>query len=124
MTELPIQFRDGYLLAAILQTDGVLSNVQHELKQLYPDLQLSLEQIRELMRTSALRPEVLANGGPERANALLAQAHSQAPNGAANSEGGKGNRQVRITGTYKAVPPKDDEESDLWNDKMMSTGGG
>jgi hypothetical protein len=111
MTELPTQGRDGQVLAEILQSEGVLSSVQRELKQLYPDLQLSLEQVRDLIRTSALRPEVLTDGRGQ-------------PASVATADGGKGNRQVRITGTYKAVPPKDEEDHDLWHDKMMSTGGG
>ncbi|HLY24791.1 MAG TPA: hypothetical protein VKQ72_00535 [Aggregatilineales bacterium] len=124
MAELPKQLSDGYLLAAILQTDSVLTEVQRQLKQLYPNLQLTVEQIRELIRTSALRHEVLTGAGLEGATAQLAEVRDLAAAAAANSEGTKGNRQVRITGTYKAVPPKDEEDHDLWQDKMMSTGGG
>lgn len=116
MVQLPSGMNDALLIAAILQSDDVVRVVQRELRLIYPSLNLTNEQILDLLRKDVVREELLGDSKLKSAVDLLAQAK------AASYE----KRATRSTGTFKAVPSKDAEEDvhDMWHDKTMASGGG
>jgi hypothetical protein len=107
---------DALLIAAILQSDDVVHILQRELRQVYPNLNLTNEQILDLLHQDVIREGLLDESKLQSAIDVLAQAK------AASYE----KRATRSTGTFKAVPSKDAEEDvhDMWHDKTMASGGG
>ncbi len=106
------------LIAAVLQSDNVLAQVQREVVRLLPGI--SIDQLREILRAELLRPEALNGEQAEQAHKLLdrmAQLRS---------------RGLSMTQTLKAVTSPtgtgEDEEEDAYNvmieDKWKSTGSG
>ncbi len=107
---------DVFLIAAVLQSDPIVTVLQRELKQ--ANVPLNAEQIRGLLRSVVLDKRVLDDTKLKQAQEELIQAKSELFTNA--------QRNRRSTGTFKAVPSKDAEEEvqDMWHDKTMASGGG
>jgi hypothetical protein len=115
MDQVPAEVIDGFMIAAMLQSDAFVNAMQRELKQVYPQIAAEPELIRSILRNSVLRDQVLDPDYLAMAEAKLAQNREK--------------RQTRGTGTLRAVPtPKADDASedkdDLMNDKRLSSSGG
>ncbi len=109
------EFSDGYMLAAILQSDGFVNAIQRELKQVYPQDEVSPALIRRLLRDVVFSNEVRDPGCLALAEAKLNQ---------------RPRRLTRSTGTFRAVEGEAEVDSNeevriiLWHDKTLSTRGG
>jgi hypothetical protein len=115
MEYLPSEITDGYLIAAILQSDAAVRAVRRELNQVFPNLLITSEAIRNVLRERIMRQEVLDSQHLQAAYATLKQVN------ALSAE----KRRTRSTGTLPQVPSNEDDEKDaLWHDKTQAGGGG
>ena len=111
------EVKDGFLIAAIIESDAAVHAIQRELKLVYPGLVIPSQKIREILRDSVLRPEILDDDHIKAAYALLAQVNAMSAE----------KRRTRGTGTLPPLPGSDAEEQvteTLWNDKTQAGGGG
>jgi hypothetical protein len=104
-----------FLLAAVLQSDWIVDQVQHELRRALPDL--TTEQIRELLREKVLRPEILQGTEAEEALTLTRRAEQLRASG------------LTTTQTFKVLtdPSDPSEEEDVYRillDDMHQSGFG
>lgn len=106
-----------HVLAAVLQNDSILGQVQREIYRLLPGV--SIEQLRKMLRDELLRPEVIEGSQAEEAQLLLERMRQLRAQG------------LTMTQTLKAVtsPTKtsDDEDDDAYHimtDDKRSAGGG
>lgn len=110
--EVPAQ----HLLAAVLQSDSILGQVQRELIRLLPGI--SIAQLRQMLRDEILRRDVIEGSQAQEAEALLARMVQLRERG------------LTTTQTLKAVTgevPADNEEDAfhiMREDKRASGGGG
>jgi hypothetical protein len=115
MDHVPAEVIDGFMIAAMLQSDGFVNAIQRELKQVYPQITADLDLIRSILRNSVLRDQVL---DPE----YLAMAEAKL---ALNRE----KRQTRGTGTLRPIQTlksseANEDKDDLMHDKTLGTNGG
>ena len=107
-----------HLIAAVLQSDGVLGHIQREIIRLLPGI--SIDALRQMLREELLRPETIEGPQAQEAQLMLdrmAQLRS---------------RGLTMTQTLNRVtsPTKTDSEDDddafhiMMNDKRSSGGGG
>ena len=105
-----------HLLAAVLQSDNILGQVQRELYRLLPGI--SIAQLRQMLRVEILRSEVIEGPQAQEAEALLARIVQLRERG------------LSTTQTLKAVTgeaPADNEEDAfhiMREDKRAAGGGG
>ena len=110
--EVPAQ----HLLAAVLQSDNILGQVQRELYRLLPGI--SIAQLRQMLRDEILRRDLIEGPQAQEAEALLARIVQLRERG------------LSTTQTLKAVTgeaPSDNEEDAfhiMREDKRASGGGG
>jgi len=97
--DVPAQF----LLAAVLQSDWIVEQVQRQLRRALPEL--TNEQIRELLRDKVLRPEMLHGKDAEDALSLIHRAEQLHASG------------LTMTQTIKALtdPTEESEEEDVYH---------
>ena len=117
MEHLPSEITDGYLIAAILQSDAAVRAVRRELNQVYPNLLISSESIRTVLREKLLHKEMLDSEHLKAAYGVLKQVN------AVSAE----KRRTRSTGSLTPVPSNEDDEhvrDTLWHDKTQASGGG
>ena len=118
MQGMPSEVADGFLIAAILESDAAVHAVQRELKLVYPELVIPSETIRQVLRSKVLRPDMLDDEQLKAAYALLASVN------ALSAE----KRRIRQTGMLPPLPvPHDADEhvnDTLWHDKTQAGGGG
>jgi hypothetical protein len=117
MEHLPSEITDGYLIAAILQSDAAVRAIRRELNQVYPNLLISSEAIRSVLREMILRQEVLDSEHLKTAYLMLKQVN------ALSSE----KRRTRTTVQLPQVSSNDEDEhvrDTLWHDKTQAIGGG
>src|SRR6185295_10767409 len=98
MEYLPSEVTDGYLIAAILQSDAAIRAVRRELNLVYPDLLITSEAIRRVMRERIMRQEVLDSEHIQGAYATLKQVNAISAD----------KRRTRSTGTLPALPSNDE----------------
>ncbi len=116
MQPLPSDITDGYLIAAILQSDAAIRAIWRELNQVHPHLLISSEAIRTILREKILCDDVLDSKRLEAAYTTLKQVN------ALSAE----KRRTR-TGPLPTLPSNDDDEhvhETLWHDKTQAGGGG
>jgi hypothetical protein len=70
---LPHEITDGYLIAAIIQSDAGVKLIQQELGQMYPDIELNSDQIRAILAHSVLQDTTLDGAGMLIAKAQVAE---------------------------------------------------
>jgi hypothetical protein len=110
--DVPAQF----LLAAVLQSDWIIEQIQRQLRRALPEL--TAEQIRELLRDKVLRPEILRGKDAEDAQSLIHRAEQLHASG------------LTMTQTIKALTDDSvaSEEEDVYrilmDDMHQSTFGG
>ena len=92
---LPREISDGYLIAAIIQSDDVVALIQREIGLVHPDLALRPEQVRAILRSTVLQDTLLDNADMLVATAQLAD-HEKAPEVPATGKN-------RATGSHPAV---------------------
>ena len=117
MEYLPSEVTDGYLIAAILQSDDTVRAIRRELNQVYPNLLITSEAIRAVLRDQIIRQDVLTSEQLKAAHARLKEVSAAAAE----------KRRTRSTGTLPAVPVAEEDEhvrDALWHDKTQATGGG
>ncbi len=117
MQYLPSEVTDGYLIAAILQSDAAVRAIRRELNQVYPNLLITSEAIRAVLRDKIMRQEVLDSEHLQAAYAMLKQVN------ALSAE----KRRTRSTGMLPPLPANEEDErlqDALWHDKTQATGGG
>jgi hypothetical protein len=117
MEYLPSEITDGYLIAAILQSDAAVRAVRRELNQVYPHLLITSEAIRTVLRDKLMRQDVLDSEHIKASYAMLKAVN------AISAE----KRRTRTTGTLPVVSSNDEDEhvhDALWHDKTQATGGG
>src|SRR5258706_9244692 len=56
---LPREISDGYVFAAIIQSDDAVRMIQQEMQQLYPEMKLRPEQIRTILRNTVIQDTLL-----------------------------------------------------------------
>jgi hypothetical protein len=69
---LPVEVRDGTLIAAILESDDIVHAIQRKLRILYPELTVPSSSIRHILREKVLCQDVLNNERLSSAQARLA----------------------------------------------------
>src|SRR5450432_1216763 len=108
----------NHLLAAVLQSDSILGQLQREIYRLLPGI--SIEQLRKMLHDEILRSELVDGPQAQEAHLLLERMEQLRSRG------------LSMTQTFKRVtsPTKDSDEDDddayhiMMNDKRSSGGGG
>ena len=108
----------NHLLAAVLQSDGILGQVQREVYRLLPGV--SVEQLRQMLRDEILRPEVVEGPRAEEAQLLLDRMAKLRSSGLTMTQ-----TLQRVTSPTKSGDDEDDDAFHIMrNDKRSSGGGG
>jgi hypothetical protein len=116
MEHIPSEVTDGFLIAAILQSDAAVRAIQRELKLVYPGLTVSSMTIRDVLRNAVLCHDLLNDERVQSARALLEEIN------ALSAEV----RRTRATGVFQAVSSDAEEHwlETLSHDMKYATGGG
>lgn len=117
MQGMPAEVTDGFIIAAILQSDAAVHAVQRELKLAYPNLIIPSDTIRQVLRDKVMRPDILDDAQIKTAYALLAQVNALSAD----------TRRARKTGMLPPLPVHEPDEhvnDTLWHDKTQAGGGG
>ena len=116
MEHLPSEVTDGFLIAAILQSDAAVRAIQRELKLVYPGLTVSSMTIRDVLRNAVLCHDLMNDERVQSARAQLDQIN------ALSAEV----RRTRATGVFPALPSDAEEHwfDTLSHDMKYATGGG
>ncbi len=113
----PSEISDGFVIAAILQSDSAVRAIQRELRALYPGMVISSSMIRDVLRNAVLCQDMLAD---ERIQSAQQQVDEVK---ALSAE----KRRTRSTGVFAAVAAAEGEEhwrDTLWYDMTHAAGGG
>jgi hypothetical protein len=116
MEHLPSEVTDGYLIAAILQSDAAVRAIQRELKLVYPGLTISSSTIRDVLCNAVLCHDLLEDERVKSARAQLDQINALSAD----------KRRTRATGVFSALPSDAEEHwlDTLSHDMKYATGGG
>ncbi len=117
MEQQPSDISDGFVIAAILQSDATVRAIQRELKTLYPGRVISSATIRQVLHNAVLCQDLLAD---ERIQSALQQVADVKALSADK-------RRTRATGVFSAVAASEGEETwreTLWYDMTHAAGGG
>ena len=113
MESQPSQQADPHLVAAILQSDSLIRELQRELRLVSPNLLIPSETLRTVLRDQIIRAEILQDERATAAQGIVSRAAEK--------------RKTRTTGTFAVVAPDDPNEhvgDTLWHDKTQASGGG
>src|SRR5262245_1826314 len=109
----PLQQTDPHLVAAILQSDSMIRELQRELRLVNPNLMIPSETLRAVLRDQIIRSEILQGERAAAAQGIIAKATEK--------------RKTRTTGTFSVAVPDDPDEhvgDTLRHDKTQASGGG
>ncbi len=117
MEQTPSEISDGFVIAAILQSDAAVRAIQRELKSLYPGMVITSSMIRDVLHNAVLCQDLLAD---ERIKSA-----QQAVDAVKALPADK--RRTRATGVFDAIAASEGEEhwrDTLWYDMTHAAGGG
>jgi hypothetical protein len=108
---------DRHLIAAVLQSDAVLIQVQREIYRLLPGI--SVEELREILREGILRSDVTEGEQAEAAHELLDRMAKLRSRGLTMTQTLK-----RVTSPTKTDDEDDDDAFRIMKDDKRSSGSG
>ncbi len=111
------EISDGFVIAAILQSDAAVRAIQRELKTLYPGRVFTSAMIRDILHNAVLCPDLLADERIKSAQQQVAEVNALSAD----------KRRTRATGVFAAVAAAEGEEhwrDTLWYDMTHAAGGG
>ncbi len=116
MEQTPSDLSDGFVIAAILQSDAAVRAIQRELKALYPGTVISSTMIRNVLRNAVLCQDLLADERIKSAQQQVAEVKALSAD----------KRRTRATGVYTAVAAEGEEHlrDTLWYDMTHHASGG
>ncbi len=116
MEQLPSEISDGFVIAAILQSDAAVRAIQRELKSLDPGMVISSSMIRNVLHNAVLCQDLLSDERIQSALQQVAEAKAMPAD----------KRRARATGVYGAANAEGEEHwrDTLWYDMTHAAGGG
>ena len=117
MEQTPSEISDGFVIAAILQSDAAVRAIQRELKTLYPGMVISSSMIRSVLHNAVLCQDLLGDERIKSAQEQVAEMNALSPN----------QRRTRATGVIAPVAASEGEEhwrDVLYYDMTHAAGGG
>ncbi len=116
MEQTPSEISDGFVIAAILQSDAAVRAIQRELKTLYPGMVISSSTIRNVLHNAVLCQDLLADERIKSAQQQVAEVKALSAD----------QRRTRATGVFAAAAAEGEEHwrDVLWYDMTHAAGGG
>ena len=107
----------NHLLAAVLQSDSILGQVQREVVRLLPGI--SIEQLRQILRDELLSSEFVSGPKADEAQLLLDRMKELQSRGLSMTQTLK-----RVTSPTKTDPEDEDDAFNIMRHDKRSSGGG
>ncbi len=116
MEQPPSEISDGFVIAAILQSDAAVRAIQRELKALYPGMVITSSMIRHVLHNAVLCQDLLADERIKSAQQQVAEVDALPAD----------KRRARATGVFAAAASEGEEtwRDTLWYDMTHAAGGG